>query len=174
MLADIVSHGGNLLLDIGPDHCGKILVIMQERLLQIGQWLKTNGEAIYGTRPWTRAEQWSEGRRDYKPEGQHYLGGDYILKLTVNPEPGYAVKELYFTRREDTLYAISPRWPGGKMTIRDITLPANCRVTWLATGKSLAWQQNGQHVEIAMPAFNPNELNLTDHAAHVFRLDGAL
>jgi alpha-L-fucosidase len=50
MLIDVVSRGGNLCLDIGPSADGRIPVIMQERLLQIGAWLKTNSEAIYGTR----------------------------------------------------------------------------------------------------------------------------
>ncbi len=59
MLIEIVSKGGNLLLDIGPTADGRIPVIMQERLLQIGDWLKVNGEAIYGTRPWRKT---SEGK----------------------------------------------------------------------------------------------------------------
>ena len=50
-LADIISKGGNLLLDVGPDADGRIPPIMEERLLQIGEWLEANGEAIYGTRP---------------------------------------------------------------------------------------------------------------------------
>src|SRR5690606_7944341 len=70
-LVNIVSTGGNLLLDIGPDARGNIPVIMQERLLQIGSWLKTNGQAIYGTRPWNNSFQWSlEGEKHYKPK-QH-------------------------------------------------------------------------------------------------------
>jgi alpha-L-fucosidase len=49
MLVEIVSRGGNLLLDIGPNADGTIPVIMEERLLQLGEWLKANGEAVYGT-----------------------------------------------------------------------------------------------------------------------------
>lgn len=69
MLVDIVSRGGNLCLDIGPAADGQIPVIMQERLVQIGNWLKINGETIYGTRmcqtpvPVKRLRRFSSSRK---------------------------------------------------------------------------------------------------------------
>lgn len=48
-LVDIVSLGGNYLLNVGPDATGVIPLEAQERLQGIGQWMKVNGEAIHGT-----------------------------------------------------------------------------------------------------------------------------
>ena len=50
MLVDIVSKGGNLLLNIGPGPDGTWQAEAYERLRDIGDWMKINGEAIYGTR----------------------------------------------------------------------------------------------------------------------------
>jgi alpha-L-fucosidase len=49
-LVDIVSKGGNYLLNIGPSPDGEFDVNAYQRLKEIGAWMKTNGEAIYGTR----------------------------------------------------------------------------------------------------------------------------
>ncbi len=155
-LIDKVSRGGNFLLDIGPDEHGKIPPIMQERLLQIGEWMNINGEAIYNTTRWKTASQWSEGRRDYTDRG-----GDVMLKLTVNPDPGFAVKEVFYTYNEktNTLYAIFPRYPDNrKITLNNIELPKGTNVTFLSTHEKVIWAIDGNDTQIALPGYNPNKI----------------
>ncbi len=48
-LLDIVSKGGNYLLDVGPTAHGVIPVVAEQDLLTVGRWLKVNGDAVYGT-----------------------------------------------------------------------------------------------------------------------------
>ncbi|MBM3496230.1 MAG: alpha-L-fucosidase, partial [Armatimonadetes bacterium] len=51
MLAEVASKGGNLLLGFGPDPLGRLPSEAVARLREVGDWLRVNGEAIFGTRP---------------------------------------------------------------------------------------------------------------------------
>ena len=169
-LIDKVSGGGNFLLDIGPDEHGKIPPIMQERLLQIGDWMKLNKESIYNTVRWRSASQWSEGRKDYKPKTG---GGDLLLKLTVDPDPGFAVKECFFTYnpKENNLYAILPKWPGNGFLIHDLLLPPDTKLELLETHDALQWEQQGRDLLVKFPAFDPNKIK--SQYAYVIKMQGA-
>ena len=93
MLIDIVSRGGNLLLNIGPAADGTIPVIMQQRLKDMGDWLKVNGEAIYETTAWKESPK-------NKPAGIFYTrkGNDlYIITTKWKKEidiPGIKAKDV--------------------------------------------------------------------------------
>ena len=56
-LVDAVSKNGNLLLNVGPRADGSIADHDRELLLGIGDWLRANGEGIYGTRPWRLTQE---------------------------------------------------------------------------------------------------------------------
>jgi alpha-L-fucosidase len=66
-LVDIVSKNGNLLLNVGPRADGTIPKEAQKTLLEMGKWLKENGRAIYGSRPWIT---YGEGPNSHKAKGE--------------------------------------------------------------------------------------------------------
>jgi len=167
MLVDIVSRGGNLCLDIGPRADGTIPVIMQERLLQIGAWLRINGEAIYGTRMWKTPCQWSEGKIP-DMERKEYMSKFNILEQTVAPPEGQARKEILFTFKDGSLYAITPRWPSGKLTLKGVSPGRDTEVTFLESGEKLPSRADGDNLVITPPEFDPDRIK--GRHAYVFRL----
>lgn len=167
MLVDIVSRGGNFLLDIGPTADGRIPVIMQQRLVEIGDWLDINGEAIYGTRTWKQPAQWSEGEM-WEPERKQYMGEYDILELTLHPKPGRATKDVFFTRKGDTLYAITPRYPRERLVLAGVRAAPGAQVTLLGHGDPLPWTVSGEDLVVQVPTVLPGELPV-EHA-YVFRI----
>ncbi|MBU6402585.1 MAG: alpha-L-fucosidase, partial [Verrucomicrobia bacterium] len=170
VLIDLVSRGGNFLLDIGPTADGRIPVIMQQRLLDIGAWLRVNGEAIYGTRYAGRACQWSAGKRPGQEYGQFMIKYNLMDQIGQEPKQGVAVKQAFFTRKPDALYAITPDWPGRQLQLRQIKVPAGSRITLLGFEDKLKYQTKGSNLILKLPAVDPSRLPC--RYAYAFKIPG--
>jgi alpha-L-fucosidase len=158
MLCDLVSRGGNLLLDIGPGADGTIPVVMEERLLQIGSWMKVNGEAIYGTKPWKSTRQWSAGEVPKADYNKEYEAAYDVTKLTMKQPAGKASIDAFFTAKGDSVYAILPRWPEGKqLVLKDVG--AVKEASLLGAAAPLKWKSAaGGGVTIEVPVIPENLL----------------
>ncbi|MGE5608623.1 MAG: alpha-L-fucosidase, partial [Bacillota bacterium] len=171
MLCDLVSRGGNLLLDIGPTADGRIPVIMQDRLIQMGNWLKVNGEAIYGTRHAGRECQWTPGQRPKQGYGEYKEKYDLMAQVGQAPKGNRAVKQMFFTKKPQALYAITVGWPGSQLVIHNIKVPANTPITLLGLPGTLQYELKGSDLIVQLP-------NLTDDQlpclyAYSFKIPGA-
>jgi alpha-L-fucosidase len=127
LLADIVSKNGNLLLDVGPEADGTIPPIQMDRLRALGAWLHQNGDAIYGTRPWTRAVGTSK--------------------------EGISVR---FTRKNGSLYAIllgTPKQPA--VTLLGVAAKPGSTLHLLGYPQPLKWSAEGGNLKVQLPASLP-------------------
>ncbi|HVU23457.1 MAG TPA: alpha-L-fucosidase [Opitutus sp.] len=171
VLVDLVSRGGNLLLDIGPAADGTIPPLMEERLLQIGAWLKVNGESIYGTRPAGRSCQWSAGARPKQEYGEYMVKYDLMDQVGQTPVNGKAVKQVFFTQKPGALYAITAGWPGRELVLHGIKAPAGVTVTMLGVAGTLPADLENETLTITTPEFGPD--GAPGHDAYAFKIAGA-
>jgi len=132
LLVEKVAAGGNLLLDVGPTADGRIPVIMEQRLLDIGDWLAVNGEAIYGTRPWDKAPAHAKDQNlFYTAKGRdlYVICTGWPEKPVVVPETG---KPATVTLLGSSL-PVKSHWSGGNLIITPpATSPGNmpCHHAW--------------------------------------------
>lgn len=158
-LVDVVSKNGNLLLNVGPEADGTIPEPARNVLLQMGAWLKRNGEAIYGSRPWF---VYGEGPTDVKSSAKN------------SDLQQFTPADIRFTTHNGALYAIALGWPaGGTLRIHSLWRETPylrgpvCWVRLLGSDGGLGFSQKDDGLYIELPKAKPDE------AAFVFRIDSA-
>jgi len=142
-LVDIVSKNGALLLNIGPRPDGTIPEPEQEILREIGRWLKVNGEAVYGTRPWA---VYGEGPTEV-------VGGSF----NDTKRQAFTAQDFRFATREGVLYAIALAPPGKSVTVKSLATVAKHAkgrvrgVRLLGHDGAIEWTQDASGLNLSMP-----------------------
>ncbi len=148
-LVDVVSKNGNLLLNVGPKSDGTIPDEARTILLQIGAWLRTNGEAIYGSRPWL-------------------IFGEGPTKVSSSAldtdRQEFTADDIRYTTHDGALYAIALGWPAaGELRLHSLyrgnpylSAPV-CSVRLLGGSDELPFTQQDDGLHIKLPQTPPDE-----------------
>ncbi len=124
LLVDIVSKNGNLLLNVGPRPDGSIHASQVEALEGIGKWLSSNGEAIYGSHPWTRCQ-----------------------------DIGEKGAEVRYTWKGNFLFVIVITQPSdGKLILPDLPVMETQPARLLETGQTIAYARTGNRFSLDLPS----------------------
>jgi alpha-L-fucosidase len=149
MLVDIVSKNGNLLLNVVLRPDGSLVPEVETMLHQLADWTAVNGEAIYGTRPWLI---FGEGPVLAQ-------GGAFKENFT------YSAKDIRFTTKDKTLYAIALGWPDdGKVVIKSLAKTDDSsvnkikRVGLLGYQGKLKFTQTAEGLIVTLPAARLSDL----------------
>ncbi len=149
-LVDVVSKNGNVLLNVPPMANGKIPEPVKKRLLEMGEWLKINGEAIYGTRPWKiygeGPTEISEGRLNEKDHADHVAA------------------DIRYTTKGETLYAFTLAIPQKPLMIKTLSDKRNQQIkeiSLLGSQEKVNWEQSKEGLQIQPPSEAPCDHALT-------------
>jgi alpha-L-fucosidase len=143
--AGLVADGGGLILNVGPAADGQIPLLQQERLVQLGDWLAINGEAIYGSRPWARTGEWREVTLDRvdpaidfdwvrNSPGAPIAEDDFTAEWAGFVAPRFGESYTFTAEADDGIRVwvadtlVFDGWEGGEPTARTVALLAGERV----------------------------------------------
>jgi alpha-L-fucosidase len=144
-LVDIVSKGGNYLLNVGPTSEGLIPQPSIDRLMEVGAWMETNQEAIYGTSPWRVFHDGPQLSNEAAKAPKRSTGSPVDIR---------------FTAKGDSLYAICLAWPDQDVVVRALAKKgaahkAIATVRMLGSEEAITWRQTDDGLTLSVPREKP-------------------
>lgn len=151
-LVEIVCKGGNFLLNVNPDGQGALPQQSVDNLKAIGDWMKVNEEAIYGTQPWTVTTESLPLEASVGPKAVTGL---------VDTDNDNTVKgitpDIYFAQKNRVIYVYARSWSAGDMLIKSlgkIATPVQA-VSLLGSKEKVQWKQDSGMLSVKLPAKLP-------------------
>lgn len=146
---DIMSKGGNYLLNIGPDGAGHVPEASAKGLREMGDWIAINGEAVYGTSRWKIP---NEGQEETLLDGTGHRAEKGFARI-------FTSEDFWFTAKNNKVYAISLVKPSGTISIHSLGKKAGTikSVTILGSEKKVEWQQKEIGLEINLNGVKSNK-----------------
>jgi alpha-L-fucosidase len=162
LLAGTLARGGNIHFDLSPAADGTIPMIQQERLVQLGEWLAVNGEAVYGSQRWSVIHE-GPPVPTHNPHLEQHAGRWRWTAATTTPQ-------VHYTVAGNVLYAFCLAWPGSHLTITAPVPGPDTHVALLGHDRALRWQATGPGLTIEVPPLSVAELPCRH--VWVFKLTG--
>jgi alpha-L-fucosidase len=162
-LVDVVSKNGILLLSICPKADGSIPSDQQDLLREIGDWLKINGQAIYGSRPWV-----------IHGEGPNVVHQGLSGGASGGGSVPFTARDIRFTVQGDIFYLIILDWPFEEVvpeSLRVRSTGSESRISLLGRSTKLDYKIHaGRELHVYLPALGPEERPC--RYAYVLKLEG--
>ncbi|MFB9054011.1 alpha-L-fucosidase [Formosa undariae] len=163
-LLEIVSKGGNLLLNNGPTAKGEITDLAQERLAEMGVWIKQNSEGIYGSKPWTvQGERLVEGSKSNQKKNTSKE--ENTMKDNLKDETSKEIfPEVRFTIKDGFIYAYVCSPTENNVLIKALSAQKETvikSISRLNSSEEVTWKQNKDGLKLELPVYNTTELPIT-------------
>lgn len=159
-LLEIVSKGGNLLLNIGPTALGEITQPALDRFAIIGKWMATNSEGIYGTRTWKVDGEILEKAPVTIENGKNEI--DNTMKDAENDATSKTIiPEVRFLSKGNDLYAFVCSFRDKRLFIKTLSANTNLpikNIFLIGSKKSVKWKQTSEGLIVDMPTFAVPEI----------------
>ncbi|KLT67440.1 alpha-L-fucosidase [Pedobacter sp. BMA] len=148
-LINVVANNGNLLLNVGPTGKGIFPDWAVARLDSVGDWMKTNGQAITGTHPYTVTAEGNEKEnnaiKNIKAEGK-------MIDAVYDGTPKLLDPDIFFTAKDKNVYVLLRSWDKKQFDIKSLKGVSISSVALLGSKEKVTWKSTDSGVSVTLPA----------------------
>jgi len=149
-LIEVASADGNFLLNVGPNGEGEISQQSLSRLVLVGEWMKVNGESIYGTHAWKEQGEKTAIEKEQKAVSDKNTMKDVFNDATSQKTPA----DIRFTAKGNVVYVFVRSWKSQEALVKAMAAgKENIQSVQLLGYKgAVEWKQTEEGLAIKLPA----------------------